>query len=329
MQNQNLIDRYVYAVTKRLPESQRDEIEKEIRGLILDMAGKEDPSEDEIADILVKLGEPTALADKYRERKRYLIGPEIFDSFILVLKIVLCSVLTAVSIGLVLKNIMNPEEDLIRVIAEFISTLFSAAISGFATTTIIFGMIEANGGKGIKKWDPKKLPLVPSENKKGFKTSSTIISIALTGIFFRLLLFGTDFFAVYLQTGSDMKIVPLFNKQALLGNLSLFIILYIALIIRESLKLIEKGWTMKMCIISLLLDITSVVILILIFTNPSLWNQNFTSDLNSLNIFSTNTDIEFIFKLVKSLITIGVLIGPAINIIKAIVYGIKNIVKNQ
>ena len=167
MQNQNLIDRYVYAVTKRLPESQRDEIEKEIRGLILDMAGKEDPSEDEIADILVKLGEPTALADKYRERKRYLIGPEIFDSFILVLKIVLCSVLTAVSIGLVLKNIMNPEEDLIRVIAEFISTLFSAAISGFATTTIIFGMIEANGGKGIKKWDPRKAAFSSFREQKG------------------------------------------------------------------------------------------------------------------------------------------------------------------
>ena len=66
-----LVNRYVYEVTKRIPKEQRNEIEMELRELIEDMA-EGAPLE----EVFVKLGDPAVFARKYREDKNYVISPE-------------------------------------------------------------------------------------------------------------------------------------------------------------------------------------------------------------------------------------------------------------
>lgn len=65
-----IIDRYVYAVIQRVPQQQRDEIEKELRGLIEDMRedhSSEGRTEEEIIEaVLNELGSPYELASGYR-----------------------------------------------------------------------------------------------------------------------------------------------------------------------------------------------------------------------------------------------------------------------
>ncbi|MDF2536663.1 MAG: hypothetical protein K0R18_2825, partial [Bacillales bacterium] len=125
-----LIERYIYAVTKRLPEAQREDVAKvtkrlpeaqredvakELRGNIEDMLS-DNPSQHEIEGVLIELGEPSKLATEFRGKKRYLIGPEHFDQYISILKIVaiILAIISFVSVfmesyfsfGLLEKNTM-------------------------------------------------------------------------------------------------------------------------------------------------------------------------------------------------------------------------------
>lgn len=100
----DLINRYIYAVTQKLPESQRADIEKELQGLVEDMledrgVGVETASLEEVEQVLLELGPPGEMAARYRGRERYLIGPGLINSYWSVLKIVLYSI--AVALGIV------------------------------------------------------------------------------------------------------------------------------------------------------------------------------------------------------------------------------------
>jgi uncharacterized membrane protein len=77
----NLIDSYLHAVTENLPETTREDVISELRANIYDMLPC-DYTENDVREVLVKLGNPVRLADDYSERKKYLIGPALYDSYL-------------------------------------------------------------------------------------------------------------------------------------------------------------------------------------------------------------------------------------------------------
>ena len=94
-----MINRYIYAVTRELPEKSRKEIANELKELIDDMLGGMNQAmsaEEKIEQVLRELGNPKELANRYRGKSRYLIGPKYFDKylfkrFILTLKFYFCN----------------------------------------------------------------------------------------------------------------------------------------------------------------------------------------------------------------------------------------------
>lgn len=71
--NNDLIERYIYAVTKYLPRKNKDDIKEELTGLISDMlderCGDLPPTEKDVRVVLAELGNPTDLAAKYSPDK--------------------------------------------------------------------------------------------------------------------------------------------------------------------------------------------------------------------------------------------------------------------
>ncbi|ECH9276498.1 hypothetical protein YV30_23930, partial [Salmonella enterica subsp. enterica] len=63
----DLIELYVYEVTRRLPERNREDIALELRSTIEDML-PEDYGEAEVKEALAKLGDPAMLAAQYRDQ---------------------------------------------------------------------------------------------------------------------------------------------------------------------------------------------------------------------------------------------------------------------
>src|SRR4030042_2382637 len=100
-----LIDRYLAVVSENLPARQRKDTVTEIRSLIQDalddrskVEGKA-PDDEMIAAVLKELGSPEKIVAPYIPEK-YLIGPRLYPSFILVLRIALpiIAILTLVGV---------------------------------------------------------------------------------------------------------------------------------------------------------------------------------------------------------------------------------------
>lgn len=97
-----MIDRYIYAVTKELPKKSRDDTADQLRVLINDKVDQVDDSlteEEKMDRVLRELGEPKKLANTYRGRERYLIGPKYYDKYLGVVKGVVLSIFIGLSIA--------------------------------------------------------------------------------------------------------------------------------------------------------------------------------------------------------------------------------------
>lgn len=67
--NHDLIERYIYAVTKRLPYKTREDVAQELRTLIDDMlkerCGEITPTQKDVKIVLTELGTPDELYEQY------------------------------------------------------------------------------------------------------------------------------------------------------------------------------------------------------------------------------------------------------------------------
>ena len=138
-----LIDRYIYAVTERLPEDLRDDVARELRTNIEDML-PENPEEKDVRSVLEKLGNPIKLSNEYRPEKKYLIGPDLYDSYIFVLKLVI-GIAVIVFVSLSLLGAVSNQTDKINIIdysaalfGDILAAAFQGAIQAFLWVTVVF-----------------------------------------------------------------------------------------------------------------------------------------------------------------------------------------------
>lgn len=328
-----VIDRYIYAVVKKLPESQKEDIGKELQSLIEDMLieryGSVDVDISNIEEVLIELGEPSLLANKYRNKERYLIGPEYYDLYTLVLKIVAVSVLLGVIIAKGVELFVNQPTDVIETIFDFFNAIFYGIIGGFAWVTVIFAVIEnkidikeTNINK--QKWKPTDLPSIPKGNSK-IKKVEPIASIIFIGIFIFFINIVYNLVGAYIFTDDKLTIIPLFSdffKQMLpLITISLSIS-----IIKECLKLISGKWTIPLSISCSLINIIAMIINVVVFANPDIWNMNFILEIeNSGNYTAETIDVvSKVWHMVTGYFVHFIVIVGILEVVGNIVNGLKN-----
>lgn len=104
------------------------------------LQGREATTED-VQRVLSELGDPREMANRYRDTKQYLIGPELFSSYLSVLKIVIIAVSIAFAVIFCVEAFLEP-----RPIAElFFDHLFGLIVGyfqAFTWVTIVFALIE-------------------------------------------------------------------------------------------------------------------------------------------------------------------------------------------
>jgi len=175
--NHELIDRYIYAVTRRLPPKTRTDVEQELASLISDMlearCGAVAPGEKDIRVVLTELGAPGKLAAKYSgDEGGALIGGEYFLMYKFVLKLVLPIAAGGVAFASVLSLLLNggPQSgdpaEIFAAIFQPVGGAFAGIIQAFAIITIIFAILERKkadfgGGDFIDA-----LPLVPVRDER-------------------------------------------------------------------------------------------------------------------------------------------------------------------
>ncbi|MCV2232582.1 hypothetical protein [Paracholeplasma manati] len=288
------IERYIYDVTKRLDEKQREDISKELEANIYDMLG-EDQSTENIKTVLTTLGSPAKMAMNYKE-PRYLISPELFDDYKHVLVIV---VAVFVGISFAIGIIEAVTATGIAILEGVFETLFGSVISagfnGFAVTTLIFAGIELYRKKVNPPFRVESLPKIPKvESKKNLRVEmiiESVFAVIFGYIFIHVLL--TNYVNInaiwdevtWIYTGSVLN--------AWVANLFVpwFIAYLVLTVIIKVFQFKEGGFTKVLGIFYTALELTSLVIMSIVFTRMNTFNPLFVQSV------STAFNIDFAYHL--------------------------------
>lgn len=329
------LERYIYAVTRRLPEKQRSDIEKELRSLIEDMlydrtAGVEASPKD-VDVVLTELGNPIELADQYREKKNYLIGPENYDLYIFVLKIVVAAVAFGITLALTIGYFVNPPQSLTEIIGGYLNALVTALFQGFAWVTVVFAIFEHYNftpGKEFKdkEWSLADLPELPIKEVQ-IKPIESIVGIVFAIL--AVVLFNTadHFIGIYIfSEEAATRIIPIFNHDVFRSLLPLLNIMLAIGIFKEILKLIIGKWTPSLAVINAALNLVSFGLFTLFITSKGLLNFDFVVFWVERGIVPIEADLIVLWgKAVNGLligVALALLIDSAVNLVKAFKYKI-------
>lgn len=303
-----LIEKYIYAVTQRLPEKQRADIKKEIQGLIEDMLEERTQgggaTREEVESVLLELGEPHELAAKYRGYKRYLIGPDLFDAYWSTLKIVFIAIAISLCVVSSIEAIIEPQAILDHFVGLLVS-IITVSSQGFAWVTLIFALMDNSRRKGEtsdsgkrKAWKPADLPEVP-DARSHIKLSDPITGIVFIVLFMVLCMYSIDLLGVYRSDGGERAVIPFFNADVFRQYLPIIWILAALGILKESVKIVMRKRTGTLVAFGVVVTIFSFIFLCIVFTDSSIWNPHFMQMLAEAGIVEASgkdyADIENIW----------------------------------
>lgn len=329
----DLVNRYVYAVTKRFGQKQREEIERELRANIEEMLELKEEHlsyEERVTQVLNELGNPEVLAAAYIDTPRYIIGPQYYDLYMLVLKIVCGAVFGGISIALFVESAFVTDASVSHIASNYFNAVFSALLQAFAWTTLGF-MIAERKGSGNKsgavassQWDLSKLPAVP-EKKEIIAISEPIAAIIFTTIFYTifiaLMYSAPQLFGVFMHTDKMNVVIPVFDIDVLKGYRLVIIGVFILSIFSEMLKLYYRRWTLQHAIFHAVLGFVSTVLVILILSNVGIWNPEFASDINSQ--LKLNFDFTDMWSRIRNWIVVAVIFFGGLDVVLTLVKGFR------
>jgi hypothetical protein len=323
-----LIDRYVYQVGRRLPERTRADVEQELRSLLIDAleertrrtAGVETAfTEDEQVAVLEEFGPPEQMANKYRPRSRYVIGPKVYDLYLLVVGVVAGAGLLAATITAIV-SMLGPDSkaSVFDLLLQTVTIFVNIALSGIGSTTLVFALLErAIPDEEFKldedeKWNPRDLPVIEARDE--IKRGGLIVEIAfLTLLIIGILAFGNRIGGAYYD-GAWHWSPPFFSTVFFSMYLPLFITRWGLSIVLNLVLLRQGRWQLGTRVADVLLHCLDIYILGRLINGPSIINPEAiqsmlfaspgTADL--LNRMMTNgLQIAFLIALLVTIIDIA------------------------
>ncbi|MFD2117366.1 permease prefix domain 1-containing protein [Paenibacillus yanchengensis] len=297
-------ERYIHAVISHLPLSQRADIKAELESLIADMLEERlvagENREQAIDKILRSLGAPDTFAEQYDAKPRYLIGPNLFDLYKTILKIVIVASVIGMTISFGIQLGLAIDERSFP-FGNYIASIFSVALESFAWVTIIFALIQKSNiitsewNHSNKQWEPSMLPPLVHERLK-IKPSSAIIAIIVQVFAFALFTFSPAYIGAFLKVEGQLnwELVPFLNIDVFKTYLPFIWITIFYAIVLEIIKMIRGQWTTGIFVAHAIWSLISLAVGIALFSHPSIWNGQFIAQLAQTPLFE-HTEANIIF----------------------------------
>ena len=278
MESKELIKRYIYAVTKHLPENKRQDVGRELESLIEEtLAERSQDGQAADADtkvVLLELGRPAELAAKYDPHsKGALIGQPHFSVYLRVLKIVLLAVTLGMAIASLLEGVTGFEGNVFQFFASVLSNIWQGLLGAFAWVTIIFAVLYQKDVKlDFAAEDLDDLPAVP-EKRQQIKLSDTIVSFIFTILFLILFVVVPQVNLPLAWKGSGL--ISIFNPEIMIRLRWLFIAASAAAVLNLSIRFLTRRHALPVFLATLLEDVLHVVVLFTWFGTPNALNPAF------------------------------------------------------
>ena len=287
-----LIDRYVYAVTENLQTDTKEDVSRELRANIEDML-PDDATEADVREVLEELGNPKKLASEYSEAKRYLIGPELYDNYISILKLVVFIVAAVAACVSLLEDVFSLTtsevllENAIGIFVNVVVGTFNGAVQGFLWVTLVFVILERTGVSRVgfsdgkvsllkNKWSVKDLPEIPVGTKGRISRGETLVSMIFTVIFTAVIYSNAHLIGIYTKSGRGITLVEsLFDDERLRLYMPLFLILALFQFSVSVWKFITRKWNIPLAITNTLCNIAVCILMFIMISDAALFNQGF------------------------------------------------------
>lgn len=302
MNEKNMIESYIYEVARRVPSEMKEEIRMELQTLIDDMCTQEGVS---VEDALQKLGNPAQFAGRYRDTPAYLIGPEYYENYVWVMKLVFAAIgISALVSGVVqgLLYVTNFMDFFIKFVTELFTTAITGAVGSFGIVTLIFAILERQKVKVSLKpeecwsvkdlttitpkadsWTPLALPPVP-DKRALISRGDSIVSIAFIIIFSGLLLFAPQLFGVFhYENNQFIYVASIFNMDAWRSLLPLFLLCLIAGLINEIIRLATGYYCRLVMISNIACSVIQIIVNIILLKVLPVWNPDFGTQLQEMS----------------------------------------------
>ena len=280
MSKETLVDRYLAAVSDLLPGRLRKDTVTEISSLIqdaLDDRSKAEgraPDDEMMATVLKEFGSPEKIVAPYLPEK-YLIGPRLYPTFILVLK-------TALPIIAVLMLVVtwigvNPlagmtTSEFITNLVKSLANAFSAVIQAFGNIVLIFAILQwtvpvFSTPDKKKEWEPQSLKAISKPDK--IKRGELIVEIVFTFIALIIFNFYFDRVGIYNNLDGQWTFIPILT-DAFKTYIPWLSLLWILTIILDVLLLRKGAWQTSTRLFCILVSALNIVIAISLMRNISL-----------------------------------------------------------
>jgi len=257
-----LVDRYISAVSDILPAKLRKDTVTEIRSLIqdaLDDRSKTEghpPDDEMMVAVLKQFGSPENIVAPYLPEK-YLIGPRLFPTFLMVIRIVLpiIAVLTLIGfwIGYNLSGTITAVELFTDLFKSFGNAL-SAVVQGFGNIVLIFAILQwvlPEFKTKVKEWDPRSLKAISQPDK--IKRGELITEIAFTLAALIIFNFYLDRVGIYNNLNGQWSFTPILTS-AFNSYIPWLDMLWVLIIVLD-IMLIRKGvWQLGTRIFSIVVS---------------------------------------------------------------------------
>lgn len=278
MDKNEMIRRYVYDVTRRLPQQGREDIENELTGNIYDMlearAG-ESYTEGDVREVLKTLGSPAELSASYADSKRALISGDYYDKYIFILKIVMPCVVFGLVVAAIVQAVTAPASAG-EIFIKFLGNLLMGAVVAFGFVTLMFAIFErARVRFDMEPWSVDKMPPVPDKSNL-IKKSDPIAMIVFTTLVLVLFNMAPQYLGI-LDLENGIVLMPIFNIDVLRATLPIVNLCFGMGIVREIFRVAEGRYSLRLTIFILIVNIVSLALLIPALLNPALWNVGVAS----------------------------------------------------
>jgi len=302
---QNMIERYVHAVTKRVPRNSREDIEIELKGLIEDDLLQREGSS--IEEVLLEYGNPMDLAEKYMGNKRHLIGPMLFETYLTILKIVIPAVLLGITVSLIVGYLATPDQTIWQFFGNLLGSWWGASFQAFAFVTIGFGLAEHfSKGKDLRDvWKPEMLPEI-EKPMTTVKLAEPIAAIVLSSLFLVLVNTAPQLIAIFIIDGGFAS-VPIINLE-MFASLLFFVNVSIVLgIVKELVTILIGRHTWQLSVVRTILSVVVLLITLYVLRHPGFLNQNINSELLAVGHATDFDWLNFLQQAIRFVIFFSIL----------------------
>ncbi len=307
MSVKEMIERYIYEVVKKVPQTAREEIRMELQALIEDMCGEEERN---VEEVLQKLGDPAEFAKRYRDENNCLIGPEYYDNYMWVLKLAMIGIAISAVVSAVIQGAFGAGGagtvgDIVDFLTGFFVELFTTAVNGaysvVGIVTIIFAVMEwkkvkldmkpkkdwtvdelAANAVSVKSWTPSSLPPIP-DKRAVISRGDSVVSIVFISIFAVLLVFAPELFGAFRLDREKVRVVTSIFNLAEWNTLAPIILfcLFIGMI-DEIIRLVTGYYCKAVMWSSIICNMIQVIGAVVLLKFLPLLNPDFGEEIKAL-----------------------------------------------